>query len=241
MKKFFTVALAALVLMSAAACETNTNDGGDDVVSARGPVASDVSEMDSVAEEESSDEEESSKEEVSSKEEESSKEDSSKEDESEAESEAEIDTSKMDNPYVFEKMAIDLPSDFDVDSATAQQGVAIIYSTNEDNVGDNFTFTSAGGADDIDFYTQDTIESTYGSMFDGFEKLDSYEVTTCDGEDAIVISYNIKYSDIDMRQNQLMVFTDDDCYIVTYTTTAGENSGANDELFNECVKSVIVD
>lgn len=236
MKKLFTVVLAALVLTCAAACGSTTSYSDGEEVSARGPVAVDTSELDSVEDiisEDDSSEAESEEESEDDSEEES-------EAESKAESEAEIDTSEMSNPFVFEKMAIDLPSDFNVDEATEEDSIKIVYSDNAADTGDNYTFTSAGSSDDISIYTQEAIEETYISMFEGFDGIDTYTTLTCDGYDALSISYDINYADVDMHQNQLYLFTDDDTYIITFTTVADDSADKKDEQFNESVKTIIV-
>lgn len=236
MKKVFTVVLAALVLTCAAACGNITRYFGTEGVSERDSVTSEVSELDSeefhtsVAE---SSEDESEEESEAESEEESKA-------ESKTDSEAELDTSKMSNPFVFEKMAIDLPSDFNVDEATEEDSIKIVYSDNAADTGDNYTFTSAGSSDDISIYTQEAIEETYISMFEGFDGIDTYTTLTCDGYDALSISYDINYADVDMHQNQLYLFTDDDTYIITFTTVADDSADKKDEQFNESVKTIIV-
>lgn len=232
MKKGFTVVLAALVLTCAAACGTTASYSGAEEVSARGPVSSEVSELDSekfyTSIAESSEDESEAESEVES------------EAESKTDSEAELDTSEMSNPLVFEKMAIDLPSDYNVDELSDESGVTVVYSENAIDTGDNYTFTSAGSSDDISIYTQEAIEETYTSLFDGFDKIDTYETLTCDGYDAISISYNINYADVDMHQNQLYLFTDDDTYIVTFTTAVDDSTDKKIDQFNESVKTIIV-
>lgn len=224
MKKLLTILLASLVVAGFAACSNETSGAGSsEGTSSVASVASEASESSEVSE--SSEASEAS----SSADASSDEEDTDSSEESDDES-AEPDTTGMSNPYVFEELAIDLPEGF-----VEQDGIGGINTVVPDDYpehSDNFTFTSAAFDGDKSPYTKEAIEEVYTTGFsDAFSGIDQFDEVTVDGCDAIVTKYNITYSDMEMTQQQLYVFTDDTIYIVSFTSASGDYTDAFDTAY----------
>ena len=134
------------------------------------------------------------------------------------------------NAYTYDHMTIELPEGFTVDESGS---FPIMYSPNYPEESDNINITKAG-ADNIDNYSESVMDSVFSSSLVGYTGMLSYEETTVDGLDAILCSYGVSMSGVDMVGTQCYVFGRDYTDILTLTSV----SGAYDDDFEACLKSI---
>ncbi len=135
--------------------------------------------------------------------------------------------------YTYDHIKLVLPEGFTVDDNSS---VPIAYGPNYPTETDNITF-SKSGADNIDNYSKDVIETQYKQLINGFEEIDDFKKIKIDGKDTIKISYDISMSGVDMEQTQYFIFGDSFTNIVTFTDVTGNY----DDAFEDCVKTITVD
>ena len=134
-----------------------------------------------------------------------------------------LDTSDMKNPFTFSDFAIDLPEGFYVDDAAESGDIPSAYAPDYPKHRDNYTFTELKTKRDPNAYTQAELDSIYSEALDNYSGLRSYDQTECCGFKALKIHYTATApaddgSEITVEQHQFFVFTDDNAYIVTFST-----------------------
>ena len=135
--------------------------------------------------------------------------------------------------FTYDHMTIVVPEGFTVDESGS---FPILYPPTYPDETDNINITMAG-ADNIDNYTQDVLESYYSSAISGFGGITDFEKTTVDGVDALRCSYQVTTSGVTMTGTQYYVFGEDYTDIITFTSV----TGAYDTAFEQCAASITMD
>ena len=240
MKKIFAIAAILSMLCSFTACGTSSKV----VTRAERDEESSVSEVvssedETVSEDETSSEE--SKEESETESEEVSEvSESESDDESKAESDAESENEEVSETHTYEveegaflysNVSIVLPENFTVEESTSSLSVAYpdTYPEETDNI--NFTKTNESSA----VYTEDNINKTMKTLFEGYQGCRDYKKYTIDGCEAVSYNHTITVSGIDVDQTQVVVFADD-TVIITFTGISGKYN----EAFQKAIDSIKV-
>lgn len=134
-----------------------------------------------------------------------------------------LDTSNMKNPFTFSDFAIDLPEGFYTDEATESGDIPSAYAPDYPIHSDNYTFTELKIKTDPNAYTQAELDSIYSETLENYSGLKEYDQTECCGFKALKIYYTATVplddgTEITVEQHQFFVFTDDNAYIVTFST-----------------------
>ncbi len=130
-----------------------------------------------------------------------------------------VDVSNMTNPLAYGSMIIDLPKGFIADQQTTKDaGVVLAYKGSAKTSSECYTFANTGSNRDINEITEEEMTTDYLSQFDGFTEFSSFSKTKCNGFDALDIGFERKIQKATVYQRQYFIFTDNDTYVISYTT-----------------------
>lgn len=136
------------------------------------------------------------------------------------------------NTYEYEGIIVAMPDDFSVNEDNSS---VIARPDSYPDKTDNIAFTRAG-KDSAANYDKEILEKSYKSSLSGFTGISRFEKGSVDGNDSIVITYGIKYDDIQMIQTQAIVFLKDKSVVITYTSV----SGNYDDEFDFSIENLTV-
>ena len=140
-----------------------------------------------------------------------------------------------DSVFVYEGVSIVLPEGFTVDNSTS--AFTIAYPNNSSEKMDNINFTKTN--EPVTVYSEENINKTMKTLFENYEGCRNYKKYKIDGCDAIscdhTVIYNHTESGVEVKQSQLIVFTDS-TVIITFTTIQKDYNDA----FRKAIDSVRV-
>ncbi len=133
--------------------------------------------------------------------------------------------SQMSNPLTFGEFAIDLPEGFYINKDPANNEIPVAYAPDYPKHTDNYTFTALSMKQEPSDYSQEKIDALYSDFLEAYSGLKAYEQTEVAGYTAIKIYYNTTIKDkndknISVEQHQCFIFTDNDVFVVTFTTNS---------------------
>ena len=136
------------------------------------------------------------------------------------------------NIYTYDHVSIELPEGYEVDESGS---FPIIYCPDYPARTDNINILKTS-ADSIDNYDEDVIDNYYATSLNGYSGMLSFEKTTVGGVDAIVCSYDVSLSGVEMVGTQYYLFGKDFTDVITFTSVSGDY----DDDFEDIAQSITV-
>lgn len=220
MKKIFIILLAAVLVLSVAAC-TNTPADTETTTENTTNTTEEITTTEETTEEITTAEE--TTEEITEQE--------TTEEVTTGEETTTAETEENDGKYVFEGVSIVLPEGFTVVSSGMTLAVYSDYPEHSDNI----SFVSVA-SDEFSNYTKETLESTYTALFGSIENF-TYEAKNEDGYDLVTVTFDVTYNGVPMHEKSCSYFFSGKSVTISFTSVSGEF----DEAFEQSLQSIQIE
>lgn len=220
MKKIFIILLAAVLVLSVAAC-TNTPADTETTTENTTNTTEEITTTEETTEEITTAEE--TTEEITEQE--------TTEEVTTGEETTTAETEENDGKYVFEGVSIVLPEGFTVVSSGMTLAVYSDYPEHSDNI----SFVSVA-SDEFSNYTKETLESTYTTLFGSIENF-TYEAKNEDGYDLVTVTFDVTYNGVPMHEKSCSYFFSGKSVTISFTSVSGEF----DEAFEQSLQSIQIE
>lgn len=137
-------------------------------------------------------------------------------------------TAPAGNLYTYDHVTIALPEGFTMTEVNGNP-VALCpgYPTRTDNIA-----FSKGGADSIDNYTRDLLDSIYAQSVPGFVNSVGFEKVVIDGKPAVLYAVTAVQNNINMEMLQVIIFGAAYSDVVTFVSVSGDFEDAFEAAIN---------
>ena len=220
MKKIFIILLAAVLVLSVAAC-TNTPADTETTTENTTNTTEEITTIEETTEEITTAEE--TTEEITEQE--------TTEEVTTGEETTTAETEENDGKYVFEGVSIVLPEGFTVVSSGMTLAVYSDYPEHSDNI----SFVSVA-SDEFSNYTKETLESTYTALFGSIENF-TYEAKNEDGYNLVTVTFDVTYNGVPMHEKSCSYFFSGKSVTISFTSVSGEF----DEAFEQSLQSIQIE
>lgn len=220
MKKIFIILLAAVLVLSVAAC-TNTPADTETTTENTINTTEEITTTEETTEEITTAEE--TTEEITEQE--------TTEEVTTGEETTTAETEENDGKYVFEGVSIVLPEGFTVVSSGMTLAVYSDYPEHSDNI----SFASVA-SDEFSNYTKETLESTYTALFGSIENF-AYEAKNEDGYNLVTVTFDVTYNGVPMHEKSCSYFFSGKSVTISFTSVSGEF----DEAFEQSLQSIQIE
>lgn len=131
--------------------------------------------------------------------------------------------------FTFDKLSITLPEGF---QAEKMEGLAMAVSDKYPTVADNINFMQLP-ADKIEDFDPKLFAETYEENFENVKNFTASDIEI-DGVPTYKFSFDSSSAGVNMKITQLLIFTEDSTYTLTFTNISEDYAKA----FEDCIKSI---